>query len=86
MISRSAIKMTFFPNNSRFGDFVDRISPVDLEINDTTDTARSASYLDLHFEIDVECRFRTELNDKRDDLSFPNLNFPFICRNIIVTT
>jgi len=28
-------------NNSRFGDFVDRIYLVVLEIKDTTDTARS---------------------------------------------
>jgi hypothetical protein len=40
-------------NNSRFGDFVDRI---ELEIKDTTDTDRSASYLDLHLEIDSEGR------------------------------
>jgi hypothetical protein len=38
-------------NNSRFGDFVDRIYPIELEIKDTTDTDRSASYLDLHLEI-----------------------------------
>jgi cytochrome b len=30
-------------NNSRFGDFVDRINPIELEIKDTTDTDRSAS-------------------------------------------
>ena len=35
-------------NNSRFGDFVDRI---ELEIKDATDTARSASYLDFNFPI-----------------------------------
>jgi hypothetical protein len=35
-------------NNSRFGDSVDRIYPIELEIKDTTDTDRSASYLDLH--------------------------------------
>jgi hypothetical protein len=29
-------------NNSRFGDFVDRIYPIELEIKDTTDTGRSA--------------------------------------------
>ena len=34
-------------NNSRFGDFVGRIYPIELEIKDTTDTDRSASYLDL---------------------------------------
>ena len=30
-------------NNSMFGDFVDRIYPIDLEIKDTTDTDMSAS-------------------------------------------
>jgi hypothetical protein len=43
-------------NNSRFGDFVDRIYRIELEIKDTTDTDRSASYLDLHLEIDSEGR------------------------------
>jgi hypothetical protein len=32
-------------NNSRFGDFVDSIYPIELEIKDTTDTDRLASYL-----------------------------------------
>jgi hypothetical protein len=32
-------------NNSRLGDFVDRIYPIELKIKDTTDTDRSASYL-----------------------------------------
>ena len=41
-------------NNSRFGDFVDRIYPIELEIKDTTNTDRSASYLDLHLEIGSE--------------------------------
>jgi hypothetical protein len=35
-------------NNSNFWDFVDRIYPIELEIRDTTDTDRSASYIDLH--------------------------------------
>ena len=35
-------------NNSRFGDFVDRIYTIEFEIKDTTYTDRSASYLDLH--------------------------------------
>ena len=47
-------------NNSRFGDFVDRIYPIELEIKDTTDTHRSASYLDLHLEIDSEGRLKTK--------------------------
>ena len=69
-------------NNSRFGDFVYRIYPIELEIKDTTDTDRSASYLDLHFEIDSEGRLRTKLYDKRDDFNFSIVNFPLICSNI----
>ena len=42
-------------NNSRFGDFVDRIYLIELQIKDTTDTDRSASYLDLHLAIDRNC-------------------------------
>ena len=58
-------------NNSRFGDFVYRIYPIDLEINDTTDTDMYASFLDLNLEIDSEGRIRTELYDKIDCLNFP---------------
>jgi hypothetical protein len=65
-------------NNSRFGDFVDHIYPIELEIKDTTYTNRSASYLDLHLKIDSEGRLRTKLYDKRDDFNFSIVNFPFI--------
>jgi hypothetical protein len=37
-------------NKSSFGDFVDRIYPIELEIKDITDTDRSASYLDIQHE------------------------------------
>jgi hypothetical protein len=69
-------------NNFSFGDFVDRIYPIELEIKDTKDTDRSASYLDLYLEIDSEGRLRTKLYDKRDDFNFPIVNFPFICSNL----
>ena len=69
-------------SNSRFGDFVDRIYSIELEIKDTTATDRSTSNLDLHLEIDSEGRLRTKLYDKRDDLNFPIMNFPFIRSNI----
>jgi len=69
-------------NNSRHSHFVDRIYPIELEIKDSTDTYRSASYLILHIEIDIEGRLRTKLCDKRDDFNLPIVNFPFICSNI----
>jgi hypothetical protein len=65
-------------NNSRFGDFVDRIYHIELEIKETTNTDRFASYL----EIDSEGRLRTKLYNKRDDFNFPIVNFSFICSNI----
>ena len=56
----------FSLNDSNFGGFVDRIYPIELEIKDTTDTDRSASYLGLHLEIDSEGRFKNErLRQKR---------------------
>ena len=44
-------------NNSRFGDFVDRIYPIEFEVKDTTDTDTSASYLDLHVHPNVNFPF-----------------------------
>jgi hypothetical protein len=66
-------------------DFVDRIdiNPIKHEIKDTTYTDRSASYLDIHLEIESERRLRTKLYDKRDDFNFLIVNFPFVCSNIL---
>ena len=58
-------------NNSKFGDYVERIYTIKLEIKDTTDTVKSASYLDWHLEIDNVGRLKTKLYDERDDISFP---------------
>ena len=65
-------------SNAKFGVFVDRIYPIELEIGDTTDTAWSASYLDLHLEIDNEVRLRIKLYYKRDDFNFSIEDFPSI--------
>ena len=67
------------PSNSKFGNFVHRINPIELEIKDPSDTALSTSYLYLHLEIHSEDRLRPEFYDKRDDFNFRIVNFPFIC-------
>ena len=54
-------------NNLKFGDHIERIYPIELEIKGTTDKVKSSSYLDLHLEIDNEVRLKTKLYDKRDD-------------------
>jgi hypothetical protein len=45
-------------NNSKLGDFGDRIYPIEFEIKDITDTAMYLSYLDLHHE----CQLRTKVS------------------------
>jgi hypothetical protein len=69
-------------NNSRFDDYLHRFHPNELEVNNTTDTQMSASYLDLHLEIDNGGRLKTKLYDKRDDFNIPIVNFPFLSYNI----
>jgi hypothetical protein len=71
----------FSLTNYNFGDFVDRIYPISIEIKDITDTDRSASYLDLHLETESEGRLITKLYDKRDNFNC-YLIFLFICSNI----
>jgi hypothetical protein len=65
-------------NNSKFGDSVDRIYSIELEITDTTDTHRSATFLDIRLEIDNEGRVRIKLYD----FNFPIGIYQFICSNI----
>ena len=69
-------------HNCKFCDFIDRIYPIELEINDITDTDKSASYLDLHHEIDKKGMSRANLNDKVDYFNFQIVYFPFTCSNI----
>jgi hypothetical protein len=78
LISRSLYDVLSL-NNCRFGDFFDRIYSIELEIKNTTDTYRSASYLDIPLEIDSEGRLRTKLYDKRDDFNF------LIVRGLLLT-
>jgi hypothetical protein len=53
-----------------------------VEIKETTDTASSASFLDLYFEFDDSGQLSTKIYDKRDDFNFKIINFPNMCSNI----
>jgi hypothetical protein len=48
-------------NNSQFIDYLYRIYPNELQVKDTTDNQKFASYLDLHLEIANEGRSKTKL-------------------------
>ena len=57
------------------------IYPSELEIKETTETAASFSYLDGYLYND-NGKLTTGLYDKRGDLKFPIVNFPFLSSNI----
>ena len=52
-------------NNSRFAEFLPLIYPPELAIKETTDTASSASFLDLYLEFDDSGKLSTKIYDKR---------------------
>jgi hypothetical protein len=49
---------------------------------ETTDTASSASFLDLYLEFDDSGQISTKIYNKRDDFNFKIINFPNMCSNI----
>ena len=69
-------------SNPNFDKYVDQIYPPELDIKNTTESARSTSYLDLLLNVDANKILHTKLYDKRDDFNFPIVNFPFLDSNI----
>jgi hypothetical protein len=80
-MSRSFFKSLSI-NNSRFAEFLPLIYPRELEVKETTDTASSASFLDLYLEFDDSGELSTKIYDKRDDFNFKIINFSNMCSNI----
>ena len=56
--------------------------PDELDIKDTTESEKSASYLDILLNIDSNGRLTSSLYDKRDDFDFAIISFPFPCSYI----
>ena len=69
-------------NNPKFGDYINIIHLVELDIKDITDADHHASYLDLLLKYDNVHRLQVKLYDKRDDFNFNIVNFTFLCSNI----
>ena len=77
-----SIMLLSYINNSRFAEFLPLIYPPELEVKETTDTASSATFLDLYLEFDESGQLSTKIYDKRDDFNFKIINFPNVCSNI----
>jgi hypothetical protein len=69
-------------NNHNFLNYIHLIYPDELEINDTTESDKSPSYLDILLNIDSNGTLTTSLYDTCDDFDFAIVNFPFLCSNI----
>ena len=54
-----------------FRQYLHLIHPSQLEIKDTTDIRRTASYLDLFLNIDTDGRLHTKIYDERNYFNFP---------------
>jgi hypothetical protein len=63
-------RRSWYINNSRFAEFIPLIYPPELEVKETTDTASSASFLDVYLEFDDSGQLSTKIYDKRDDFNF----------------
>jgi hypothetical protein len=64
-LTREYIDDVLSINYSRFAEFLPLIYPPELEVKETTDTASSASFLDLYLEFDDSGQLSTKIYDKR---------------------
>jgi hypothetical protein len=66
-------------NNHIFHNYVHLIYPDELEMKNTKESDKSASYLDILLNIDSNGRLIISLYDKCDYFDFAIVNFPFLC-------
>ena len=64
-------------NNVYFDTMVGQIYPSELQLNKTNTSDTEASFLDLHLSISNDI-VSTKIYDKRDDIDFEIVNFPFL--------
>jgi hypothetical protein len=69
-------------SNHNFHNYVHLIYPDELEIKDTAEADKSASYLDIVLNVVSNGRLTTLLYDKCDDFYFAIVKFPFLCSSI----
>ena len=64
-------------NNIYFDQMVDRIYPTELQLKRAISSDTEAPFVDLNLCIS-NCTFSTKIYDKRDDLNFDIVNYPFL--------
>ena len=69
-------------SNKKFLDYPKEIYPSKLAVEKANKSDHLADYLDLTFIIDSGSKLSTRLYDKRNDIDFHIVNFPFLSSNI----
>ena len=64
-------------NNPSFSNFITDIYPSELTLNKSNVTGDRCPFLDLDLSI-IDGKLHTKVYDKRDDFTFPIINFPFL--------
>ena len=64
-------------NNNFFDSMVNRIYPLELQLNKANVSNTEASFLDLHLSIS-DGFVKAKIYDKRDAFDFDIVNFPFL--------
>jgi hypothetical protein len=83
LISHTGILVTFCPSIILdLQNFFHWYILQSWKLKETTDTASSASFLDLYLEFDDSGQISTKIYDKRDNFNFKFINFPNMCSNI----
>ena len=69
-------------NDEKFLDYLKEIYPSQLTVEKANKSDHLADYLDLTFIIGSGAKLSTRLYNKRDDVDFHIVNFPFLSSNI----
>ena len=65
-------------NSPVLENYLDKMSPVELEVKDTTESNSSASYIDLLLLIAKDGKLNASICDERNDFNFHVTNVPFL--------
>ena len=68
-------------NNVYFDNMVSQIYPSELQLNKANTSDIEAAFLDLHLSISNDI-VSTKIYDKRDDIDFEIVNFPFLDNDV----
>ena len=68
-------------DNIYFEQMVNRIYPAELQLNKANSSDIETPFLDLNLSIS-NCTVSTKIYDKRDDLDFDTVNFPFLDEDV----